>query len=528
MSMLRIKWMLCAVTMTLCLGINAQRFDKESYYAAANGKKGAALKSALAQIIYKSTAAVSYDGLLEAYKTTDVRPDGKIWDMYSNVTNYVPGSGYAATYKVEGDGYNREHSIPQSIFGSAAPMKSDLYHVYPTDGKINGVRSNYCFGEVGTVKTASKNNFSVLGSPTGSLKNAGCSEGYVFEPNDMYKGDFARTYFYFVTCYEGRMKSFDSFGMFSKNTYPSLSNWAKEMLIKWSEDDVVSDKETDRIEAVYKLQHNRNPFIDFPGLEQYIWGDYQEIAFSVSNYINPLEEDPSQGGETGGDDDNPTTGGDDDKPTGGDDDDPTGEEQHPGEMAATYTATYYFDSKEWGAQDEDGNKANWVAGDISAFGFINDRGVQITKEASGAYATSPVTFADVERVEVTYTTNASKGAGAIEIMVGGIEMKADATVTSEGGTTPRKLTFTSTQGLLTGKVRIDVICTTNSIYINNIKIYGGQDKTDNPEEDGLGTLMAGRVIGTPIIYDLSGRRVMHTERLTPGIYLIDGRKVIVR
>ena len=118
----------------------------------------------MAQIIYKSTAAVSYDGLLEAYKTTDVRPDGKIWDMYSNVTNYVPGSGYAATYKVEGDGYNREHSIPQSIFGSAAPMKSDLYHVYPTDGKINGVRSNYCFGEVGTVKTASKNNFSVLGN----------------------------------------------------------------------------------------------------------------------------------------------------------------------------------------------------------------------------------------------------------------------------------------------------------------------------------------------------------------------------
>ena len=286
----KLGFILCIALLPMAGRGYAQNFDKAAYYATADGKKGQALKTAMAKIIYQASAAVSYDGLKQAYTTTDVRPDGKIWDMYSNTTSYVPGSAFASQYKNEGDGYNREHTIPQSLFSSAAPMKSDLYHVYPVDAKINGVRSNYCFGEVGSVKSASKNNFSLLGAPTNSLKSAGCTEGSVFEPNDLYKGDFARTIFYFVTCYEDKMKGFDAFGMFEKNSYPSLSRWAREMLVQWSAEDMVSAKETDRIEAVYKLQHNRNPFIDFPGLEQYIWGDYQNVAFSVRDYICPLEE----------------------------------------------------------------------------------------------------------------------------------------------------------------------------------------------------------------------------------------------
>ncbi len=280
---------LCLALQAAVGQVHAQAFDKAVYYASADGKKGQELKTAMARIIFQSDAAVSYDGLKQAYLTTDTRPDGKIWDMYSNETNYVPGSPFASQYKNEGDGYNREHSIPQSLFSSAAPMKSDLYHVYPVDAKINGVRGNYCFGEVGSVKTASRNNFSLLGTPAGSLKESGCAESTVFEPNDMYKGDFARTIFYFVTCYEDKMKGMGAFGMFAQNSYPSLSRWAQDMLMRWSENDAVSTKETDRTEAVYELQHNRNPFIDFPGLEQYIWGDYQEVAFSVSDYVNPLE-----------------------------------------------------------------------------------------------------------------------------------------------------------------------------------------------------------------------------------------------
>ena len=260
-----------------------------SYYTAARGMKGAELKTALADIIY-TTNSVGYDGLKNAYKTTDKTSDGYIWDMYSNITHYTPGSAFASSYSKEGDGYNREHMIPQSIFNSETPMYADLYHVYPTDAKINGVRGNNCHGEVGNSYEYSANKFSKWGAPSSSLKSNGCSETEVFEPNDEYKGDIARTYFYFVTCYQSELTSFVAYGMFNKTTYPSFTNWAKLMLLEWSENDPVSTKETNRVEVVYNTtQHNRNPFIDYPGLEQYIWGSYTNVAFDPDNYQNPYD-----------------------------------------------------------------------------------------------------------------------------------------------------------------------------------------------------------------------------------------------
>ena len=151
----------------------------------------------------------------------------------------------------------------------AAPMKADLFHVYPTDGKINGNRSNYPHAEVSS-PASMNDNPSSNGSMLGESKTSGVT-GKVFEPVDEYKGDFARTYFYFVTCYQDKMTSMNNYACFSKNTYPSLSSWAITLYKQWSIDDPVSQKEIDRNEAVYQIQHNRNPFIDFPGIESYIW-----------------------------------------------------------------------------------------------------------------------------------------------------------------------------------------------------------------------------------------------------------------
>lgn len=289
--------------------LSAYGIDLKTYYANAKGKKGSELKTAMCKIIYKSSAAVSYEGLKTAYLTTDVRSDGYMNDMYSNTTNYRPGTDFKGTYTSEGDGYNREHTIPQSVFNKAAPMVSDLFHVYPTDAKINGVRSNYCHGEVGTVQKASNNNYSLLGSPTDELKKSGCNVSPVFEPADEWKGDIARTYFYFVTCYQSKMTSLGSYGMFSNDTYPSLTTWAKTMLLKWSKNDQVSTWEVNRNENVYnypsKGANNRNPFIDFPGLEEYIWGSYTNVEFDPENYVNPYTGEGGntggEGGETGGD-----------------------------------------------------------------------------------------------------------------------------------------------------------------------------------------------------------------------------------
>ena len=224
--------------------------------------RNADLKTNLFQII-KDHTAIGYDNLYSAYLKTDLREDGTIWDMYSNV-KYSPSENQG-NYKKEGDMYNREHTIPQSIFNKKSPMVCDIFHVYPTDGYVNNRRSNYPHADVSSVTFESSNNTKV-GTPANSSIS-----GNVCEPADEYKGDFARTYFYFVTCYQDKMSSFSSYASFSQNTYPSLSKWAISLYKKWSLEDPVSEKEINRNEAAYGIQGNRNPFIDFPGIENLIW-----------------------------------------------------------------------------------------------------------------------------------------------------------------------------------------------------------------------------------------------------------------
>ena len=260
-----------------------------AYYQPADGKKGEALKTAMCDIIYNRTEQ-SYDDLWTAFQTTDVRSDGKIWDMYSNITNYTPVTS-GSTYSVEGDCYNREHSWPKSWFGGEVmPMYTDLHHMYPTDGFVNNKRANYPFGETSNPTYTSANDFSKLGPCSYTGYN-----GTVFEPADEYKGDFARTYFYMVTCYEEKLhdwytnySSTEVTAVLDGNKYPGLSEWQLNMLMEWAKNDPVSEKETNRNNAVYNIQNNRNPFIDYPGLQEYIWGICINDEFSYDNYVEPV------------------------------------------------------------------------------------------------------------------------------------------------------------------------------------------------------------------------------------------------
>ena len=112
----------------------------------------------------------------------------------------------------------------------------------------------------------------------------------VFEPNDEVKGDIARAYFYMVTCYENKISTWNSAAnasyVFDGNTYPGLTNWCLTMMMRWSALDPVDDIEIARNNVIAKKQ-NRNPFIDYPGLEEYIWGDKKTVAFSYNNYEGP-------------------------------------------------------------------------------------------------------------------------------------------------------------------------------------------------------------------------------------------------
>ncbi len=243
--------------------------EPSGYYNSCENKSGRDLLVALHNTVGSHTT-VSYDGLYDLYKTSDVYPeDGKIWDMYST-KHWPTGSQRCGSYKNVGDCYNREHSFPKSWFNEGKPMYSDAFHLYPTDGKVNGQRSNYPFGECANgTNLGTHNGVTALGR-CGTSTFSGYS-GRVFEPDDEYKGDFARSYFYMAAAYNNKISSWSS-DMLAKNNYPVFTSWAINLLLKWHRQDPVSKKELDRQEAVYSKQRNRNPFIDHPELAEHIWG----------------------------------------------------------------------------------------------------------------------------------------------------------------------------------------------------------------------------------------------------------------
>lgn len=261
------------------------------YYDDCEGKTGKALLEALYSTITSHTT-VSYSGLWDLYKTSDVDENGKIWDMYST-KRWNPGTEQCGQYGSVGDCYNREHSFPKSWFDDASPMVSDAFHIYPTDGKVNGQRSNYPFGECsGGTYLPSSGGVRALGR-LGRSTFAGYS-GTVFEPDDMYKGDFARSYFYMAACYNDRIAGWSS-PMLAGNSYPAYTTWAVNLLMKWTRQDEVSQKELDRQEAVYARQHNRNPFIDHPELAEYIWGDKVGTPWYSTSTATPKLTHPVEG-----------------------------------------------------------------------------------------------------------------------------------------------------------------------------------------------------------------------------------------
>jgi len=253
---------------------------RTGYYNAAVGKSDAALKTQLYSIISSGTVDVGYGGLYSIYPSSDRTADGKVWDMYSTCS-WTHGSKQCGNYSTVCDCYNREHSIPQSWFNEASPMKNDAFHVYPTDGKVNGQRSNYPFGECNNGTTLAKGK-----GRLGTSTFAGYS-GTVFEPDDEFKGDFARTYFYFTTRYMNT--SVTSGGGVFGGTFGSINTWAIDLFLKWHRQDPVSTKETVRNNAVEVYQKNRNPFIDFPELAEFIWGSRKGEPWSLTSGIDALK-----------------------------------------------------------------------------------------------------------------------------------------------------------------------------------------------------------------------------------------------
>jgi len=281
-----------AIVLTAFAATCARAEAPAGYYDNCENRGGQSLLTALTATIGDHTT-ISYNGLWDLYKTSDVKPNGKIWDMYST-KEWTPGKEQCGSYSSIGDCYNREHSFPKSWFNDASPMVSDAFHIYPTDGKVNGQRSNYPFGEcAGGTRVSSSGGVHALGK-LGRSTFEGYS-GTVFEPDDEYKGDFARSYFYMAAAYNSRISSWSS-DMLAGNSFPCFKPWAVKLLLKWHRMDPVSEKETKRNDVVYGRQHNRNPFIDHPEMVEYIWGDRADQRWTSTGAIAAAEINrPSDG-----------------------------------------------------------------------------------------------------------------------------------------------------------------------------------------------------------------------------------------
>ena len=285
--------------------------DIPAYWSSVDGKSGSELWTAVSSATNKGFKTLGYNGLWTAYKTSDVYPSdpsnpdyissraGKIWDMYGDCV-FTYSSDQCGTYSGVCDCYNREHSIPKSWFGgSTSGIGCDIFHLVPTDGKINGVRSNDEFGVVNGGENWNGNKSGSAGSWSTDKKTIASSanevingSGHVFEPLDKYKGDFARGYFGTIVKWQlSNMTSGNSFfnGIYDATHYYGLTKKAVVLLMKWHREDPVSQKEIDRNNGIQATQGNRNPFIDYPYLAEYIWGEHYGETIDMSKLIASCE-----------------------------------------------------------------------------------------------------------------------------------------------------------------------------------------------------------------------------------------------
>lgn len=303
--------LLLAAQVSWAADINSSTSLK-TYYAGADDKSDEALRSALSAKINPHTKVI-YDnlGLLFQWSDTYNAAGEKIDDIYSHCD-----PAYTKNWCSGGKcGYNREHSLPKSWWGDGKDEKySDAFHLYPTNCYVNSYRGNLPFGECsgGTKCTTNGVNGKGRRGNCTFVSESGTnysSVGECFEPDDAYKGDLARSYFYMATCYIDADYTKDANGreMFTHSSDKAqFTKYAIDLLLKWHRQDPVSERELLRNEVIYGNplynkcdyhQGNRNPFIDYPELAEYIWGNKKgekvKIVALDSPYANEEPQDPT-------------------------------------------------------------------------------------------------------------------------------------------------------------------------------------------------------------------------------------------
>ena len=222
------------------------------YYATAEGKTGTTLLTALHAIVdgHRSFDYTTARDSLYAV-VDDPDDDDIIIDLYSGRAAVVSSRSTAATAN-----FNAEHTWPRSRGADIAyPAGTDLHMLMTADEVANGKRLNYPFGMVtGTVLWESP---VVAGTTERSRQGYNASGAIVFEPRASRRGDIARALLYFYVRYRNDAGDAPLFSLGNFNIEEST-------LIQWSQQDPVDAFEKARHARVFRVQQNRNPFIDHP------------------------------------------------------------------------------------------------------------------------------------------------------------------------------------------------------------------------------------------------------------------------
>ena len=260
-----------------------------SYASSLNGMKKSELKAAAYAIMQKNLSTLSYGGGYKKtwwgfYQTDRIASTNECINRYSATKFYFGDSNTGTAIS----GMNIEHSFPKSWWGgSENNAYKDLNNLYPSDTQANSDKSNYPMGIVETLNSGG-DGYDKVGKGTID----GVSGRWCWEPGDQYKGDFSRVYMYMATCYQNLTWSgTQGLQQLENNTWPTLKQWAYTLYLQWIKSDPVSELEITRNDAVYNIQNNRNLFVDYPYLAEYIWGDSVDVAFNPYTSITTASDD---------------------------------------------------------------------------------------------------------------------------------------------------------------------------------------------------------------------------------------------
>ncbi|WP_165381418.1 endonuclease [Mycoplasmopsis phocirhinis] len=267
------------------------KYVQNDFYASLEGKSGTELINALIKLQKQHRDSTgSYNDLYTTYEDafTDkyYEKDGSLLDIYGEnphsndpfvyTFNNKSGSGQ------EGKGWNREHLIAQSWFAKADPMRNDAHHVWPTDATVNQRHGNLPYGEVNKTTFTSKN---------GTKVGIGVEDNQpVTEVINEFKGDVARAFLYFTLTYKDKNLTSNNVAnrFFDSQNNNSIKKPFLDTMLKWAQNDPITQFDLDRNNAIYQHQQNRNPFSDYPELIDVVFNANTEYVFHNQGFATEL------------------------------------------------------------------------------------------------------------------------------------------------------------------------------------------------------------------------------------------------